>query len=211
MKQKLILIGGGGHCKSAIEVIESTNQYNIVGILDLSQFIGNKVLDYKIIGSDQDIPKWVKENVHFLVTVGQIKSADLRMKLHQKVLDANGKFATIIASTARVSSSANIGKDTIIMHNTLINADSTIGDGCIINNFANIEHDVIIDDFCHISTGAMINGNCLVYKKNFIGSGSVIANNVSIVSNCVIGAGSVIFKNITQQGIYVGNPAKLLR
>ena len=33
-KKPLILIGGGGHCKSCIEVIESTDEWEIKGILD---------------------------------------------------------------------------------------------------------------------------------------------------------------------------------
>ena len=32
--KKIILIGGGGHCKSCIDVIENGNQYKIVGVND---------------------------------------------------------------------------------------------------------------------------------------------------------------------------------
>ena len=34
MKPKIILIGGGGHCKSVIDVIEEENKYIIAGIVD---------------------------------------------------------------------------------------------------------------------------------------------------------------------------------
>jgi acetyltransferase-like isoleucine patch superfamily enzyme len=34
---------------------------------------------------------------------------------------------------------------------------------------------------------------------------------VMICDNVVIGAGAVVTKNITESGIYVGNPARLLR
>ena len=30
--EKIILIGGGGHCKVIIDIIKSTNEYEIVGI-----------------------------------------------------------------------------------------------------------------------------------------------------------------------------------
>ena len=32
--KEIILIGGGGHCKSVIDVIESEGQFEIVGIVD---------------------------------------------------------------------------------------------------------------------------------------------------------------------------------
>ena len=59
MEQKnLILVGGGGHCKSVIYVAESAG-YNILGILDMPEDVGKKVLDYKVIGTDDDIPQYV--------------------------------------------------------------------------------------------------------------------------------------------------------
>jgi hypothetical protein len=32
--KKIILVGGGGHCKSCIDVIENENKYKIIGIID---------------------------------------------------------------------------------------------------------------------------------------------------------------------------------
>ena len=61
--QNLILIGGGGHCKSCIDVIEHENKYKIVGILDMAEKVGQKVLGYKIIGSDSDISTYVKKRM----------------------------------------------------------------------------------------------------------------------------------------------------
>ena len=33
MKEKIILVGGGGHCHSVIDVIEQTNKYEIIDIV----------------------------------------------------------------------------------------------------------------------------------------------------------------------------------
>lgn len=208
MKNKnLILVGGGGHCKSVIDVAESAG-YTIKGILDLPEKIGEKILGYSIIGTDEDISNFVHEGL-FLVTVGQIKDASLRINLHQKIVNAGGKLATVIASTAYVSKYATIGEGSVIMHHAMVNADAVVGKGCIINTFANIEHDAVIGDYCHISTGAMINGNCKIGRGTFFGSQSVMVNGLEIVEECVIGAGSTVRKDLKQKGIYSGNPALL--
>ena len=34
MKKNIILIGGGGHCKSCIDVIEAEDKFEIAGIVD---------------------------------------------------------------------------------------------------------------------------------------------------------------------------------
>jgi sugar O-acyltransferase (sialic acid O-acetyltransferase NeuD family) len=203
----LICIGGGGHCKSVIDVAESAG-FRIKGILDIPELVGTTVLGYPIIGTDDQIEEYINNSV-FIVTVGHIKDVTLRIKLHQKITGLGGTLATIIASTAHVSKYAQLGEGSVIMHKAIVNADAIIGRGCIINTFANIEHDAQIGDYCHISTGAMINGNCKVGSGTFIGSQSAMVNGIEIVDGCLIGAGSLIRKSIKQKGVYSGNPAIL--
>lgn len=207
MNKKLILIGGGGHCKSVIEVAKSAG-YTILGILDIPEEIGKQVLDYKIIGVDDDIPQYI-DKAEFIITVGFIKNSTLRIKLYNQVLEAGGKLATLIASTAHVSEYATLGVGTVVMHQAFVNAGAVIGNNVIINSFANIEHDVHIGNQCHISTGTMVNGDCRVGDNCFIGSQSVLVNGITVCSDVIVGAGSLVRKSICQSGIYSGNPAVL--
>lgn len=205
--KKIILVGGGGHCKSVIDVAESAG-YTIAGILDMPELVGTTVLSYPVIGTDDNISDYV-EDALFLVTVGHIKDASLRIKLHGRIKEAGGHLATLIASTAYVSRFATIGEGSVIMHHAMVNADARIGSGCIINTFANIEHDAIIGNYCHISTGTIVNGNCTVGEGVFLGSQSVMVNGIRITDGCVFAAGSMVRKNIVRKGIYSGNPAIL--
>ena len=204
----LILVGGGGHCKSVIDVAESAG-FRILGVLDKPEFVGNSVLGYKVIGTDNDIPKYVP-NTEFIVTVGFIKNPDIRIRLFDQIKSAGGKLATIIASTAYVSRYAQVGEGSVVMHKAFINADCKIGTNVIINTLANIEHDCVIGNNTHISTGVMVNGECNIGCNDFIGSRSVIANRVSVCDNVVVGAGSFIRKSITIPGLYANGP-KLLQ
>ena len=47
MKQRIVLIGGGGHCKSCIDVIEQQGVYQIAGIVDLPEGVS---VNAKIVG-----------------------------------------------------------------------------------------------------------------------------------------------------------------
>ena len=174
MNQKnLILIGGGGHCKSVIDVAESAG-YNILGILDMPEEVGKSVLNYKVIGTDDDIPKYV-DKAEFIITVGFIKNPAIRIRIYNRIKEVGGKLATIFASTAHVSRYATIGEGTVVMHQAVVNAGVQIGVNCIINTFTNIEHDAVVGDQCHISTGTMVNGdsrrNCHSLEPFAIGKG----------------------------------------
>lgn len=210
-KKKIILIGGGGHCKSCIEVIESSDEYEIAGIIDVKEKIGESILGYKIIGSDEDLAELKKTYDFALVTVGQIKSNKARVNIFEKLKNLGFKLPVIIASTARVSKHSKIAFGTIIMHQAFVNADSIIGENCIINSKALIEHDCIIGNHCHISTGAKINGNVTLGNDCFVGSNSSFVNGISVTNSVFIGLASLVAKSIKEPGIYVGQPARKIR
>ena len=121
----LILIGGGGHCKSVIEAAESAG-YSILGVLDMPEDVGKEILSTKVIGTDDDISSYV-DKAEFVITVGFIKNPAIRIKLYNKVKEAGGKLATIIANTAYVSQYATIGEGTVVMHHAFINAGAKVG------------------------------------------------------------------------------------
>jgi sugar O-acyltransferase (sialic acid O-acetyltransferase NeuD family) len=209
MKPKqLILIGGGGHCKSCIDVIESVGSFEIIGILDKKEKIGESILDYKVIGDDNAIPKFVESKVYFLITIGQISTPEIRLEIYENLTALNANIATVISPHATVSRHSQIGKGSIIMHQAVIAPGAEIGENCIINTQALIEHDSTIGNNVHVSTNATVNGNCYVGDQTFIGSGTVLLHGVTIAENVRIGAGSCVAKSIIEPGVYFGNPLK---
>ena len=207
-KKQIVLIGGGGHCASCIEVIESTNEFEIAGIIDIKDKIGQEVLGYKIFACDDDLEK-LKENYDYaLITVGQIKSANLRKKLFFKVKEIGFELPVIIASTAYISKHSGIGEGTIIMHQAMINANVKIGTNNIINTKSLIEHDCKIGDNNHISTNVSLNGTVFLGDDCFIGSGTTVNDMVTIENNCIISSASLVRRNLNKAGIYIGNPLR---
>jgi sugar O-acyltransferase (sialic acid O-acetyltransferase NeuD family) len=207
-KEPIILIGGGGHCISCIDVLKLENVFEIIGILDAPEKIGSSVSEIEVIGTDEDIPKFVKENMHFLITIGQIKSSERRLNIYNKVKELGGKLPVIISPRSYISSTALIEEGTILMHNSLLNSHARIGRGCIINTGALIEHESVIGDFCHISTQAVVNGQVKIGNGSFIGSNAVIANNVTLPDNIIVASGACIHRSVDKTGLYIGNPAR---
>lgn len=189
---KIILIGGGGHCKSAIDVIEHEAKFEIAGIIDKPENLDTKVLGYSVIGDDSDLEDLSKKYHYALITIGQIESPSSRIKLFNFAKKAGFFLPTIISPSSHISKYSKIGNGTIIMHNAIVNANANIGDNCIINTKALIEHDCIISNHCHISTNAIINGGVNIGSKSFIGSNVTTRNNITIKENSFIKAGSVV-------------------
>lgn len=208
MKQDIVLIGGGGHCKSCIDVVESTGIYSIAGIVDIPARRGEKVCGYPVIASDEDLRSLAGQYHNFLITVGHIKSSERREELFNAVLSVGGSLPSVVASTAHVSPHASVARGTIVMHHAFVNAAATVGEGCIINTAAIVEHDVVIGGFCHVSTAAVVNGGSRVGACSFIGSNSCVKEGVSIGEHAMIGAGSVVISDVPAAHVFVGNPAR---
>ena len=56
-----------------------------------------------------------------------------------------------------------------------------------------------------------IYGRIIVGNNVFIGGNSIILPNLKIGDNVIIGAGSVVTKSLPENGVYAGNPARLIR
>ena len=190
--KKIILIGGGGHCKSVIDVIEQEAKFEIAGIVDKPELLDSKILGYPVIGNDFDLEKLAKKYQNALITVGQIKSPSLRIKLFDLAKKSGFLLPWIVSPKSYVSRHSKIGNGSVIMHNAIVNVNTFIGENCIINSKALIEHDCTILSHCHISTNAIINGGVKIESKCFIGSNVTTNNNITIKENSFIKAGSLV-------------------
>jgi sugar O-acyltransferase (sialic acid O-acetyltransferase NeuD family) len=175
MNLPLILIGGGGHCKACIDVIEQEGRLHIAGILDVPEKVGQTVFGYSVLATDEQLPDLARTHC-FLITIGQIHTAATRIRLYQELTRISGELPAIVSPRAYVSPHAEIGRGTIVMHGASINASARVGHNCIINSHALVEHDAVIDDHCHVATGAIINGGVRIgeQSKSFIAAGTGI-------------------------------------
>lgn len=107
-----------------------------------------------------------------------------------------------------IQSQVKIGRRTRIQSHSFICSLVEIGQDCFIGHGVMFINDRFTEGFPAQSKdlweGTRIGNNVS------IGSNATILP-VNICDNVVIGAGAVVTRSITQSGIYVGNPASLLR
>ena len=210
-KKKIVLIGGGGHCKVVISILKKLDNFEIVGIVD-NYKAETLISGIKIIGTDEDLRDIYKSGIHYaLITVGSTKDNTKRYRLFNMVKEIGYEFLVIISLQAVVDNDVKIDEGTVVMPGCIINIDSFIGKNCIINTGSIIEHDCKIGNHCHIAPGVHVSGSVEVGELSFIGIGATIIQGIKIGKNVTIGAGSVVIKNIPDNVIALGNPAKIIK
>lgn len=207
--EKIILLGGGGHCRSIIDTIQNSKLYEIVGIIDLKKNIGQDISGIKIIDSDENLLKYKTNGIeNIFISIGSIGNPYSRIKLFNMCNEIGFKNPCIIDQNAIISSKVKIGDGTFVGKGVIINTGSIIGRNCIINTGSIIDHDCIIEDFVHISPGSTICGGVKIGKYTHIGASSTVIQYRSIGENTIIGAGSLVLKNIGSNITAYGSPCK---
>jgi sugar O-acyltransferase (sialic acid O-acetyltransferase NeuD family) len=187
-KKNIILVGGGGHCHACIDVIEQCGEFNIIGIVDACLPMDTEVCGYPVLGQDDDLPSLLSIADHALVTVGQLRSSELRERLYYMLGAIGYVLPSIISPLAYIARDVHIGAGSIVMHHAILNTKAKIGNNCIINTKALVEHDAVVFDHCHVSTGAIVNGGAKVGSQSFVGSASVVVHNVTVPEKSFIKA-----------------------
>jgi sugar O-acyltransferase (sialic acid O-acetyltransferase NeuD family) len=202
-KEKLLLIGSGGHANSCIDVIEQEGTFDIAGLVGYPNEVGSRHFGYEVVASDADLESLFLDFKFALVTIGHIESAESRIRLYRQIKSIGFKVPSIISKSAYVSEHAKIGEGTIVMHDVIINSGSVVGINCIINTRSLIEHDVKVSDHCHVSTGVVVNGGVQIGSGTFIGSRSVIRDNLFIGDECFVGMGTILLHDLQSQTKFV--------
>ena len=204
-KPNLILIGAGGHAHACIDVLEQQGKYQLAGLVGMPEELHAQHLGYSVIATDSDLPELAQEYQYALITVGQIRSPDHRIRLYQQAAELGLQLPVIIAPSAHVSRHATVGEGTIVMHGAIVNAGTRVGINCIINTRALVEHDAKVENHCHISTGAILNGDVCIGAGSYVGSGSVIKEGVLLGKGCMVGMGLSVRHNQADYARFVGN------
>ena len=95
-----------------------------------------------------------------------------------------------------------------IQSHSFICSKVQIGNNCFIGHGVTFTNDLFKSGHPSINIKDWL--PTLVEDNVSIGSGATILP-VTIANGCVIGAGSVVTKDLKLKGIYVGNPARLIR
>lgn len=202
-KNKLIIIGAGGHGRVVADIAMKMNRWQQIVFLDDDEKVKSS-MGLDVIGKSRDAFEHIAEYDIF-VALGSNKA---REKMQNQLEMAGASIPTMIHPSVIIGEKVNIEYGTVLMGGAIINCCSKIGKGCIVNTGATIDHDNEIEDYVHISPGAHMAGTVRVGRSTWIGIGSVVNNNVNIIGGCIVGAGAVVVKDITEVGTYIGVPAR---
>jgi sugar O-acyltransferase (sialic acid O-acetyltransferase NeuD family) len=206
---RVIVVGGGGHAKSTIAILEKCPEYIASGYFDIED--RGAILSAPYRGDGKGLVGFSGYAFALgIVYTLSPKDRGLRRRLIDSYLEYGVDFPTIVSPDATVDRRDTIGRGTIIYDGARLNCATTIGDFCVINTGSIIEHDAYLGDHVIVASGAILCGGVTVDDGAFIGAGAVVLDGISVGNSAVVGAGSVVIKDVAPGTTVVGNPARPL-
>lgn len=210
IKEKIVIIGGGGHAKVVASILKQLPAFEVLGYTDRED--RGSLLGLPYLGEDGELLRIKAHTPHCaaVLGVGTLGDTALVERLYAQAQELGFFLPTIISPAAVVAEDVKIGQGTVIMSGVVINAGTRIGRGAIINTNSSLDHDCAIGDFTHIAPGVTLSGGVKVGSRCLVGTGASIIHYKTVGDQCIIGAGAVVVKDCLESGTYVGIPAKLL-
>lgn len=208
-RDEIVLLGGGGHAKVLIDLINTSGQFEISGILDTQLEIGTKVLNVPVLGDDDLLPGLYSKGIkNVCIAIGSVKDTTGRRILFEKVKKIGFLVPYLLHPQAIiVSKNVHFSEGVQIMAGVAIQTDSLFKENTIINTGAIIEHNCSIGSHVHICPGAIISGGCTVGDGTFIGAGATIIHEIDIGRCVTVAAGAVVVKDVPDRSMVKGVPA----
>jgi sugar O-acyltransferase (sialic acid O-acetyltransferase NeuD family) len=208
----VVIVGGSGHGKVVIDIVERTGQFNVLGILDAQLPFGQQVLGHPVIGYESELVTMIqKQQVEgLLVAVGDnwLRS---RILSSIRALSSTIKFPSAVHPSAQLAKNVQLGSGTVVMAGCVINSDTTIGDFCILNTHCSVDHGCKLGDYVSFAPHACAGGNVEVDDYTAVCLGVNIIHGVKIGAHTVVGAGATVLNDIPPQVVAYGTPARVVR
>jgi len=210
MQHQLVIIGAGGHAKVIIDIFrQSSNNWQLLGCLDVAVPIGTMVTGLPVLGGDQILESLRRDGArHAFVAIGDNY---VRCRLTEQLQRRGFRIPNAISPQAHIASSARLGAGVAVMAGAVIGPEVTLEDGAIVNHRASVDHESTIQAFAHIAPGATLAGNVHVEPFAMVGCGTSVIQELRIGRGTVVGAGAAVVRDLPDYVVAHGVPARVQR
>jgi len=224
MRKKCIIVGGGGHGRVVLDILQNADQYDVVGFVDskaaTSLFpslirgdargarLETLAPDKSILGSVDDLPR-LRDQLSVTHAIVAIGDNTARGRLADKI-DAWGiELINAIHPTANIAGNATIGRNVVIAAGTIVCCHCRIGDSVILNTGCIVDHECVIATAAHVCPGVRLAGRVTIEAGVMVGIGASVIQNIRIGCQAVIGAGAVVIRDVEPHTTIVGVQEKI--
>lgn len=210
--KRLAIIGSGALGQLAAHHAKASS-YEVGAYYDDNEKVRNQLIGgVKVAGPIASLEEGFskKEFDEVFIAIGYNHFA-FRKSLFESLLSKNIPVGKLVHSSCYIDSSCTIGDNAFLLPGCVLDWNVVIGNNVVLNTACTVAHDSSIENNSFLGPGVTIAGYVKIGSGCFLGINSTIIDEISICNGAQTGGGTVVIKDIDAPGLYVGNPARLVR
>jgi sugar O-acyltransferase (sialic acid O-acetyltransferase NeuD family) len=205
----LIVIGGGGHAREIIDVIEAMNRTQ-----KAFEFLGFAADEYynevemsargaKYLGGVEETLEGL--DAQYVIGIG---NGEARRSI-DGIASANRREAAILVHPdSSMGFGVELGPGAVVTAGARLTTEVKLGRHVHVNVNCTVSHDVRLDDYVTLSPGVNVSGWVHVHELVTMGTGSSTIDRVEIGARTIVGAGATVTRSLPADVTAVGTPAR---
>ncbi|GAA3951479.1 acetyltransferase [Hymenobacter algoricola] len=209
--QRVAIIGSGALGQQIAQHLKQSAGWLAVGFFDDFAPAGTVTPHGPVLGTVPDVRESFRQG-HFdslLMGIGYNHLA-ARQQLFEQ-LAGQVPFACFVHPAAYVDASASVAPGCFVSPGCILDLNVRVGPNTFLYPGCILAHDTTLAGHSFLAPAVRLAGHVLVEPRCFLGIGTTIIDNSRIGPDVRTGAGTTVVRDLTQPGLYVGTPAKMLR
>lgn len=209
--RNLVIFGDTAFSERLCKYITCEGVDRVVAFTQEKDYISNRELQGLPVLPFEDLSTLVKDEFEIILGIGYTKMNQLKKKLYELCISNGYKVATYISSNAIVYSD-DIQEGCFIAPGAIVGPGCSMGKCNYLESAVVLSHDNKLGDYNFLSTNTVFGGFSKVVNNCFFGLHCTIKDDITIASSNLFGSAANVIKSVsTTEGVYVGNPARLLK
>lgn len=189
MKEKLLIVGSGGHGRSVAEAVMLSDAYEVVGFADDTAQLAQTVWGIPILGGTADLRMHRSRASAAIVAIG---NNIVRQRLSEALIQAGFELAIVAHPRAVISPRAVIGRGSAIMAGAIVGTEAQLGMGVIVNCGAVVDHHAQALDFAHLGVNACMAGGTVLGRGAWMQAAASLGYGVKVEDGTVLPPGTAL-------------------
>jgi sugar O-acyltransferase (sialic acid O-acetyltransferase NeuD family) len=216
MKKKIIILGGIGNGSVIAAAMLDANkrgyqEHEFVGYLN-DRYNKNELIEgMPILGKLSEAKRFANDGYYVVNTIYRIDGQQERIDLFESLNIPESMLATFVHPSAYVAPQVKLGAGCVVMPNASVSPGCSFGKCCLVMANASVGHNTTVGDYCHFAAQSCTSSFVHVNNGVHVGLNATIRENITLGTNSALGMGAVLINDISENEIWVGNPAKFLR
>ena len=185
-----------------IDAIKSNDNFTIKGIIDNDIKVGNKVLNYPVIGNDNNLEQLYKLGfINLVLSFSMLNNLKKRQKRIKFYSNFGFNFPNIIHKNSIIEPSVSLGSGNIVLAGAILGSEVKIGDMNYVNTGAIVCHESTIKNNNHFAPNSTIAGRVSIGNNNLVGMSVTTYFDLKIGDNNIINNGFNLITDIIDNNI----------